>query len=462
MSVPAAPRSTLDYGVTPSRAEAVQQWLMRRAPLLVLLFAIAGFVARTAAIFVLHRWTIPNDIEHRQLALSLLEHGALYFRDFNYYGPSSVQSPPYPILLAALFKIFGPVSKEAFIAAMIINAIAGALTVWLSYRLVLAIGGSVLTGLLTAAMVAVWPSQVYASTHVQAIALITLCTVAMIYLYQRAVTTGRVGAWIGYSIVATLGALTEPVLLPVTALSGVLILLQKRLTIEARIRNAAILLAAAMLIVMPWMVRNHTVHGKWVPVKSTFWVNVWKGNNDHATGTDRVAMSQEAEAKLEAQQAALSDTHMIDRRFDSLHQYDRLTPQQRARLEKQPEIVREEVFKEFATSWISHHKLRYTKLCVVRIWKTVWVEWDNPKTHSVFYWLPRTMMLALMIPGIWIALRQRWAMLFMGLVASSCLTTYALTIAAARFSLPLEPLALMFVAATIAWLMGERQANAEV
>jgi hypothetical protein len=44
-------------------------------------------------------------------------------------------------------------------------------------------------------------------------------------------------------------------------------------------------------------------------------------------------------------------------------------------------------------------------------------------------------------------------MLFMGFVAGSCLLTYSLTIAAARFSLPLEPLALMFVAATIAWVM---------
>src|SRR5256885_10333978 len=37
-----------------------------------------------------------SDIEHRALAMSLLEHGTFYFRDFDYYGPSSVQSPPYP------------------------------------------------------------------------------------------------------------------------------------------------------------------------------------------------------------------------------------------------------------------------------------------------------------------------------------------------------------------------------
>src|SRR4051794_13383202 len=134
----------------------------------VLWLALLGFVLRVVAIYLPHpRYTLPNAIEHRTLALSLIQNGTFYFRDFDYYGPSSVQSPPYPFLLATLFKLFGPDSTRAYIAAMVINAVAGGLTVLLSYLLVRAIGGARTVGVIAAALVAVWPSQIYASTHVQ-------------------------------------------------------------------------------------------------------------------------------------------------------------------------------------------------------------------------------------------------------------------------------------------------------
>jgi hypothetical protein len=285
---------------------------------------------------------------------------------------------------------------------------------------------------------------------VQAISLITLCVVAMIYLFQRSVQSGRIGPWIGYSVVGTLAALTEPVLLPIVALSGLLILVWRGLTMPQRLRNAAVLFAAAMLIIMPWTVRNRTVHGRWIPIKSTFWVNVWKANNDFATGTDRLELTQEKQAVLKTGELSISDRQMVDPNFDKERQYDRLTPEQLARLNHQPEVVREEIFKEFASTWIGAHHARYLQLCLIRLGKTLWVDWDNPKAHSIFFWLPRTILLILLVPGIVIAVRQRWALLFAALVVASCLLTYTLTITAARFSLPLEPLALCCVAAFVA------------
>src|SRR4051794_24259296 len=101
--------------------------MSRRTILLALLcLSILAFALRVGAIFILHRWTAPNAIEHRTLALSLLKYHTFYFRDFNYFGPSSVQSPPYPFLLATLFKLFGRESNAAYIAAMVINSLAGA------------------------------------------------------------------------------------------------------------------------------------------------------------------------------------------------------------------------------------------------------------------------------------------------------------------------------------------------
>src|SRR5215210_1205405 len=117
--------------------------MSRRSVLMTLLgLCVLAFVLRVGAIFALHRWTSPNAIEHRSLAINLIKYKTFYFRDFNYFGPSSVQSPPYPFLLATLFKLFGPESKGAYIAAMVINSIAGALTVWLTYLWIRAIRGA--------------------------------------------------------------------------------------------------------------------------------------------------------------------------------------------------------------------------------------------------------------------------------------------------------------------------------
>jgi hypothetical protein len=405
--------------------------------------SVLAFSVRVAAIFVLHRWTSPNAIEHRALALSLVKHHTFYFRDFNYFGPSSVQSPPYPFLLAVLFKTFGPESKGAYIAAMVINSLAGALTVWLTYLMVRAFRGSQITALIAAALVAIWPSQVYTATHVQAISLITLSIVAMFYFFQRGVATGKAAPWIGYSVVGCIAALTEPVLLPVLALSGLFILAWRSLTLEQRIRNAAILLAGAILIIAPWTIRNHTVHGQWIPIKSTFWVNVWKGNNPNATGTDRLEMSDD-------KKNALKVTQVSDVTEDTPHQYDALTPEQRAMLNRQPEAVREQIFKQFATSWISANHLGYVKLCLKRLGMSILFDLDNPKARNLVWIASRIALLPLTIIGLFFARKQKWHLLFPLLVWGSALLTYTLTVTANRFAIPFEPLQLALTALVLA------------
>ncbi len=40
----------------------------------------------------------------------------------------------------------------------------------------------------------------------------------------------------------------------------------------------------ALLVIMPWMVRNYTVFGKVVPIVSRPWFEIWRGNNPDATG----------------------------------------------------------------------------------------------------------------------------------------------------------------------------------
>lgn len=419
-----------------------------------------ALLLRLAAIIALRSWTSPSAMEHDTIARAMMLGWGFAFNDWGVIQHTSVQSPLFPYLLFAGFKLFGTGSPFAYGAIMLFNAVLGAASCALTYACVRALRGPARVGLLAAALVAIWPTQIYAATFVQAIVFITFCTLGVIWLWYRAVDTQRMGPWIGYGVVGCAGALTEPVLLPFMALSGLLILAWRTLPMSIRLRNAAVLLACAGLIIGPWAVRNYFVHGAIVPVKSTFWVNVWKGNNPYATGTDRLAISPE---QIKALRAGLTDEQLRSDTFDVERQYNRLSPEQRTELWGKPEVEREKIFAKYAKTFIHDHPGRYVELCGIRLWKTLWVEADNPKAHGlrqyVMYWAPRTLLLALTPIGLIVAWWRGWRMLIPALVVGSALLTYTLTITAARFALPYEPLQLGVICMAIVAIVDRNRAD---
>ena len=202
-------------------------------------------------------------------------------------------------------------------------------------------------------------------------------------------------------------------------------------------------------IIGPWAIRNRIVHGKLIPIKGTFWVNVWKGNNEYATGTDRLKMTPTEKKYLEKHRNSISDEEFMD----GPHQYDMLDPSQRARLDNEPEAVREEVFKEFAMTWITEHPAKYAQLCGIRLLKTITTDWDHPKSLTTANIASRTAILLLTLGGMFVAIKQRWSFFFPILLMVTALGTYTLTITAARFAIPFEPFQLALGGALIASLI---------
>ena len=424
------------------------------------LIAAVALAARVGLMVHLRAWEHPNAMEHELVASALAAGQGFTFADWNYYGPTSVQSPPMPLLLAGLFKLnhavtvlpSGRLALDAAAAArsykvvLLINAAAGAALVWLTYGAARTIGATPAAGLVAAALVAVWPTQVYAAASVQVIAWVTCGLAGMVILYYRAVRIGSAGAWAGYSVVGAVLALTEPVVLPALVASGALVLIARRLTVGQRVRNGAVLALITAAVIGPWATRNYVVHGRLIPVKGSFWVNVWKGNNDFATGTDRLKMTAAQEARIKKRIAAGLEPE------DTNHAYDMLDLSQKTALLSQPEPKREDLFKRYATEWISTHRARYAQLCGIRLVKTLTVDWDNPKSLYKSYVAARAAVLLLTLGGLVVAWRQRWSLLFPAVVAGCALLTYTLTVTAARFAFPFEPLQLILGGGMIAGL----------
>jgi hypothetical protein len=421
----------------------------RRTRNILLSLCLLAFALRLGIVVKFKAWKHPEAIEHRAIARFLVEGKGFSFIDFDRFGPTSFQSPPYPFLLAALFKVFGVDAPAAYVAAMVINCLVGALVVPLTFMLARAMRASESVALLAAAAVAVWPTQLYACTVAQAIVLITACVTAVMGLFYVGVRSGRAGPWVAFSVLGAFAALTEPAFLPPLACTGVLVLLWPTLSGRQRLRNAAILLGITILILGPWSIRNRMVHGIWVPVKSSFWVNTWKANNDYASGSDRLPMTPALRERVESTLTATDDTAIREEKLDGPHAYVILTPQQRARLHDQPEVQRERVFKEITVNWIRSHPRQYLRLCAVRLGKTIWIDWDNPKSYKLVYLVSRAALLLTAAIGLVLALRRRWSLLVPALFYFATLALYTLTITAARFAIPFEPLMLCFSALAI-------------
>jgi hypothetical protein len=425
------------------------------------ILCIIALVARLGADIKLKAWRAPSAMEHRSIAVSLVAGTGFSFSNFGYYGPSSVQSPLFPFLLAGMYKTFHAVEfdadhkphlipqqeQKAYFAIMVMNALAGALLVWLTYHMTRTLGGTPLAGLIAAGLVSIWPTQIYAARFVQAVVFITCGLAGMIILYYRAMASGKTAPWLGYSIVAALVAVTEPVFLPGLFLIAGLMLITRALPWNKRFRNLAIQAFAVLAILGPWATRNYIVHGKLIPVKGSFWVNVWKGNNDYATGSDRLALTPAEKAKLARHPTAETGDDIED----TPHEFDMLDPSQIAELANHPEAYTEEIFKRYATTWIKAHPARFAQLCGIRFIKSITIDWDNPRAYlSRTYQASRGLILLLTLGGLLIAWRQKWRMQLPIIFAVTALASYTLTVTAARFAFPFEPIQLALAGGLIA------------
>jgi hypothetical protein len=413
-----------------------------------------GLGARIAAAVHLQAWNQPRAMEHKPLATSLVTEGVFAYGMFGYYGPSSIQSPTYPFILATFFELFGTDTARAYQAAIFFNGFLGALSVALTYLMCRSLKLGRAVALLAAGLVAVWPTQVYSATVAQAICLIVCGVVATIWLFHRAVDTGRVVPWVAFGIIGCVSALTEPVLLPFMALSGVIILFWRTLPVALRFRNAALLLLCAFCVFGPWTLRNYMVHGKFMPgFKSGVNLNLWKTNNDYASGTDRPVIPEDEKQRRENLEATELRSNAID--LDRM--FGRLTLEQRAALYGKSETEREELFGQWVKDWRAKNSARVWQLNWTRFVKTVWYEADNPQAASTVYVATRTVLMCITPIGVLacILLRRRWVV--PGVILCTAIAVHTLTIAAARFIFPHEPwqiAMLSLVVAIIAWKIG--------
>jgi 4-amino-4-deoxy-L-arabinose transferase-like glycosyltransferase len=253
----------------------------------VLAFALA---ARLAVVWLSPRtilWADGRDLE--ALGRFLVTHHG--------YSMDTVRPPGYPMFIAAVYALFG----TNLVALRVVESIVATVFV----GLVAAVGTSLfgpVAGLISAALAALEPILVLLpATQYSENVLLLLLGLA----FAASFAAWRRGGWWRWAATGALfglAILTRPnvtALLPGFVVGFALVHRRERRSWVSPLLAAA---AAAVLVVSPWIVRNHRVHHRWYFVISTSGRNLWLGNNAQTTGATNVNASADSALMQELHQ----------------------------------------------------------------------------------------------------------------------------------------------------------------
>ena len=163
---------------------------------------------------------------------------------------------------------------------------------------------------------------------------------------------------------------------------------------------------AAAVGVLPWIVRNARVHGEFVAIKSTFGYAFWQGNCNLSQGTDKVvrpSVERALEARDEGRTGRLNRTLWAARHEAGYLDDIALSPEDRRMLGSVSEPERSRILFRRAIGELREQPGRYLALCLRRF-RYFWLfDETNPKTRVLVYRASHLGLLALAILGLLLA-----------------------------------------------------------
>jgi hypothetical protein len=241
-------------------------------------------------------------------------------------GPTAWLAPVYPLLVAAMFKVFGTFTARAFFAAVFLNILFSA-----AACVPIFFTGKRLGGLGVAAgaawLWALFPSAVMMPFEwIWDTSLSALLAALILWATLELTESERWLDWGVYGLLWGLALMTNPalgVLLPF--LLG-WVVLRGRGESSWRCKRAALAAGAAILCCLPWTIRNYVAFHRFIPLRSNLPFELWLGNNDifdeHArNGRKSITRTEEARRYTQLGETAyMAEKWQLARAFIWSHQ----------------------------------------------------------------------------------------------------------------------------------------------
>ena len=338
-------------------------------------------------------------------------------------GPTAWMTPVYPEILAAIFKIFGIYTYDAFLAAALLNITFSTLTCIPLFYVAKRINEPILPALATT-LWAIFPNAIiipYEAMWDASLAALLATTIlwATLKLSEspRLRNATAYGLLWGFTLMtsASLG-----ILLPFLSAW-----IARR---SSKLNTAALSLTIAALCCVPWTVRNYNVFHTLVPLRTVMGLSLWLGNNPLADGTSTASLHPIGNSK------------------------------ERTQYIEQGEIAYNQKKQNEAISWIVRNPgrtLQFSARRFTAIWAGGSVHpFDDFRTHKSlnFRWILSFNLFAAAgtLAGILILYRTRNPCAFPIAVFPVIFPlTYYLTLAPTRYRHPIDPVLMLLTAVTL-------------
>jgi 4-amino-4-deoxy-L-arabinose transferase-like glycosyltransferase len=387
----------------------------------------AGLLVRILYVTFAHSYRI-NDIQDHfnfgyemgRIARSLVT-GYGYANPFNgNSGPTAWVPPLYPLLIAAVFKVFGIYTAISAWVMLALNSIFSAATSIFVYQIAVRCYNRKVA-LWSAWIWALYPAAMqYAVRWIWEMSLTTMLFTAVLALAIRTRGIGEppdekthqtTKQWLLFGLLWGLIALSNSTPLLFLPVCGIWVLAGAKHKAPA-FRRAIVSGIVFLAVIAPWMIRNYETFHAFVPFRSNFGAELYMGNNPESDG---MPWGKTVNGKRQ------------------VSQYTELGELQYAKEQG-----------ALAKAWIRSHPKRFIEISLKRFyffWSSV-PHAETPHKFLVFvrdinYCVPNI----LAILGLALSLRRRkpaaglliWAFVLLPF-------TYYFVTAVARFRHPLEPL----------------------
>jgi 4-amino-4-deoxy-L-arabinose transferase-like glycosyltransferase len=195
-------------------------------------------------------------------------------------GPTAWLTPVYPVLVGAIFRIFGIFSVASFFAIVLMNSLfsaAACVPIYFAGKRIAGIG----VASVAAWLWALFPSAVVIPFEwVWDTSLSALLGATLLWATLELAESQRLSDWCTYGLLWGLALLTNP------ALASLLPFLLGWATYHAmraghlKIARPALALTIAVLCCLPWTIRNYVAFHRIIPLRSNLPFELWLGNND--------------------------------------------------------------------------------------------------------------------------------------------------------------------------------------
>ncbi len=191
-------------------------------------------------------------------------------------GPTAWVGPVYPLLIAAVFTVFGMFTSHARLVLLLLNCLFGGLIcltlVAIGSRTLGARAGKAAAWVWVFLPLSVWESRRVWDTTLAAL-LLSLVFLAIVELHH----CPNPVRWLLAGVLAGFAVLTEPSILSFLLLAVAWLCIGNRA--KRVYENALLLVVAFLLCVTPWELRNYRVFHRLVPIRSNFGTELQRGNH---------------------------------------------------------------------------------------------------------------------------------------------------------------------------------------